>query len=667
MKFALLLTLLMAVYLIDSFALDRRHFALSISKGGIQNIVESAVHFLNDDLLVPGFEFPADEYMENFIVEHEEYQDLLGAIDNLMHTNFKSGIPLYIETGEGTIKSRAMTEDVHYKLINKSQGKFNLEVTLKSTNFSLGLPSLYFCGKEGCEKGAYLKFKNAHVKIKKGGPPLIAKAKATISMASNGTRNLRMKITEITSNLGETNGPKIDFTYFKGTSNGKEWPRVSRNQIGPAKFGYSFDSKRLVEEIERNKEVLGSEILGFASFFVSESLVEILNEVFTDFDCDSVPLDINGSQRTTTAKLLDQLQKKKKDENERKNDNSTNNYVVYEDQTIRQDNTSYVTTIYNDDYLYNNLKGNVGYILKDIDYRVSILDAYLRSIGNNSFLDLFFNIGIAFNKKQIDVKAIKGYGSCKNKKHHNCYKHLGQINLSKNQPIGQENVQLVLSESYINSLLKLAQSEGVLNQQLMGALGLGFISLFNSGAQIHLHKGQVYLVAQVKVDLNKIDGYLARMFAKSLQTPRWNTGGLIYFPLEVPITLGTAKKDGKTFLTIDGFSPFSKGLILGNTHGYYSNLSKISVDLQIAIAAILRIKLASFLSKETVNGRRRIERQYIDLSPMLSKMPIEIVPNRVKLNEQTGHLHLFGILNGINFTKLVYPKKDDYVDQWFSK
>jgi hypothetical protein len=616
---------------------DARHVGMAVSTDVLQQSVkEGILHFVPADI-----EKRMDpvSMRQRLSFPEAKYATLVTAFRRLFDMDLARGLDVYISTGAISIAATLNREKLFVNIGSAGPNELYMTVRGEIPAIRGSIPALNLCTQSGCRRGDYIKFKDLSVSLASGSVPVqwTATFRAAIhssvrladgQIAPSGVAE--WELVSVDTNLDDRRPPVVSIRYFKGRdSRGVEWPQLSPVQLGDNESGVTFGPADLVAIVDQLKANLGIKIIRMAASMIPEKAVTLVN---------------TSMKRTLATGFV-------------REDFSTQNPKAY----IRK------------------LVDAIG-----LGFYISGVNILNQSASGVTFPMDYANTdsSLLIDGRPISSYDYLGPGYCPASTPE-CAEQLGSLTFNPNylKPICESgpgippsNFGVGLSEPYINAMLQAVQNTGFFNALATDLTGIPSRAIGldpEQGVRVYFRpdatgvKAKYVLVANMVVNLHyatDIKNDIKMRWAE--QYERWfgNTGGIVRFPLEVPVHLNIMTVAGKRYLQVFPQSPVYKPYPFAiwkvrHEMGGYSNLNDTAdtfiADLKQIIADQVAIALNSQFMYPASQDRDRIwlKEMRFDLDTFLANLPVDVVPTGLE-PDSNGYLTLYGDLRKINFLKI---------------
>ncbi|MFZ4715812.1 MAG: hypothetical protein ACOYL6_18965 [Bacteriovoracaceae bacterium] len=656
------------------------HLGLQVSSDAIRVAMKSALDLMYGGKENAQIDYRAGKITKNFKFENPKYGKLVAAINDLFSLSAERGLTVNVSHSAAKITGMANASDISYTITKKSDEKFIIHLNAGITQLNIALPTLAICTDikyKECQGGNYIKFKDVGVGLDKFSGPI--KINMALEFSLNPvykmvkgqkvlTKSASLKALKVTSNLNTDKGPKINLSYFKGTSEGIEYPQVSANQIGPAGFGVSFTSKDLKTEIEIYKNDLGKQIITAANDFIAKDMVQFLNNVLEEREFSS-DFWVNYTGKELPESIPGYKITKKPD--------PKNEYVAKID-------TAYIYRIPTPKS-QSDIMVAMSEMIHDFTYGVKLSDMTLPLVNDKQFFNVLVDTDLFLNGQHMKPSGYRGYGNCqpadrnhydkgplrqqfitfgKSQSYLNCERPLSKIGfLESKKAKSDHNMAFALSESYVNSILKIADEQGLIKKLAKLKVNKPGVYVGREGIRLHIYKNNegatfAYLIVNMVVKLSEQPSWVNRNIGGFIEKWWGNTGGIVRFPLEIPVWFKLKKTKKGQKIVVEGLSPFGQDGHLTNSFGYESNINSTAdtwvADIQETIEGQIKEALSDIIDENNINinGRNFLKPKDVDLVPMLGNLPADFKVTAI-VPEDTGHLVIYGKMNKLDLQSFV--------------
>jgi hypothetical protein len=679
-----------------------QHLGIQISSDALRVALKSALDLMYDGKENAVMEYKAGKITKNFKLDNPQYGKMVSIIDELFSLSAAKGVTVNVKHSAAQISGYVGEQNIKYTLTKQANEKFQINLNVTIADLKVLLPSLMICADinyKDCKGGNFVKFKDIVVGLNKNTAPvkislvLDVSLNPVIKMVKGQkvqTKAISLKMSKITSNLDTPNGPQVRLSYFKGIANGIEYPAISANQVGPAGFGLSFSSKDLISEIDLYKNQMGKQIISTAHDFIAKDLVKFINNILEDREFSSdfwVSYTGTHLPKSLQGQVLTEVE-------------DTNNEYQAKIDTV------YVYRI-KEGKNQSDIMSALSLMVHDMTYGIKLDDVSLPTLNGKQFLNFNVDTDLFLNGQKFKPSSTKGYGTCQTfnfnkpepvatpdhswggaqpaqrdntyvkppviyygqtKSYVNCEKPLLPLNFeSSKMSLSKHNLAFGVSESYINSLLKLADDQGLIKKLVKLQMNKPGVYIGQDGIKLHVYKNQkgstfAYLIVNMIVKLSEQPSWLDRNVGGFIEEWWGNTGGIVRFPLEIPIWFKLKETAQGQKIVLEGLSPFGSDGHLVNTFGYPSNINSAAdtwlVDIQEKIEGKIKESLSDLVDPnlENVNGRKFLKSHEIAVAPMLGTLPADFKLTNISL-EESGHVVIYGQMSKLDLKPLVQGRK----------
>ncbi len=614
---------------------------LFIGNSAIENILFSALEQMegkNDGKL----RIQEGMISHSIDLRSEEFKKLNEVLSSLFtSTNFYEKVNAFVQYGPVEIKAKLNEKETQIQFLSNEENQITIYVKVAFDNLVIKLDKLYLCTEKNCKRDNFLKFKNLFINIGAATQNLKLGAKISFKLndADNGLTKGNVSISQITTNLNTFKyGQNFSMSYLGDKYQAsKQYPELSRIIVGSEEFNFGLTRDDLIRELELHKSALGENILKVTALYLKEQLGTTLNSFLKESGVDSFILGAAGSYKTTEEKQTEATKEVPSFFN-----------PIY---VAQQDNTRVVLPP------IEMFKPNrdIGEILlnmtRSLDYASSL--SSLATSSDKSKLYAKIQSDLYLNNNHLETPNLKGYGSCSSNKYKNCLQKLPEAQFNSTT---DHNFGFSVSESLLNGILKLAYEEGQINAILNEKLGIPGVSVSQDGIKVHTFRNKLYVIVNVQVSLKEQAEWTSRNIGTAIEKVWGNTGGIIKFPLEIPVELSVSNKGGRSLLHVLAQSPI-KGDATYNEHGYPSNLNDTAstwlVKIKSSIVGSFYDGIKEFLDTKTApNGRTYFKKIDMDITDYLKDLPMDFIPTEIKA-QSTGHIQLYGKIKGLRMNKIL--------------
>ena len=685
-----------------TFAQSTQHLGLQISSDALRIALKSALDLMYDGKENAVMEYKAGKITKNFKLDNPQYGKMVAIVDELFSLSAAKGVTVNVKHSAAHISGFVGEENIKYTLTKLADEKFQVQLNVTVADLKVLLPSLMICADinyKDCKGGNFVKFKDISVGLDKNASPV--KLSLTLDVALNPvvkmvkgqkvlSKAISLKVSKVQSNLETNNGPKIRMSYFKGISNGIEYPAISANQVGPSGFGLNFTSKDLITEIDLYKSQLAKEIIATAHGFIAKDLIKFLNNILEEREFSSdFWLSYTGSP----------LPK------------SFAGQVITETEDVNNEYQAKIDTA----YVYKIKEGKnqsdimtaLSLMIHDMTYGIKLDDLNLPTYNGKQFLNFNVDTDLFLNGQKFKPSSMRGYGSCNvphftkpepvatpdnswgrtppaqrdntyvkppviyygpTKTYANCERPLSDLGFENSKvATNKHNLAFGVSESYINSLLKMADDQGLIKKLVKLQMNKPGVYIGQEGIKLHVYKNAkgstfAYLIVNMIVKLAEQPSWLDRNVGGFIEEWWGHTGGVVKFPLEIPVWFKIKETPAGQKIVLEGLSPFGSDGHLVNTFGYPSNIDSAAdtwlVDIQEKIEGKIKESLTDLVDEthETNNGRKFLKPNEFAVAPLLGTLPADFKLTNISL-EDSGHIVVYGQMNKLDLKPLVQGRK----------
>ncbi len=687
----------------SSFA-GAQHLGLQISSDAVHVALKSALDLMYGGKENAQIDIEGGRISKNFKLENEKYAKMVGAINELFALSAEKGLTVNVNYSDSKVKGFIGPNDIKYVIKKVSEEKFNISLSATVKELGVTLPTLTICTDikyKQCQGGNFVKFKDIAVGLDPKGNPLVIKVDLEFSLTPvykmvNGVKVLTKSISLVakksSSNLETKTSPRIYLNYFKGIRSGIEYPQVSANQVGPAEFGLSITSKDLKAEIELYKNDLGKQIVAAGHDFIAKDMIKFLNNVLEDREFSS-DFWVNYTGKPLEVKKPIFITKTSPDPKNEYVAKIDNTYVYRAPIMIKQEPTIL-------EYLSS--------MIHHLTYGIKLNTLNLPEINKKQYFNVMVDTDLFLNGELMKLLDTKGYGQCaipklpeptptaaptyggyipepmprdntyvapstamifKPKVYANCAKPLGSIAFAEaNKAVPVHNMAFAVSESYINSVLKLADKQGIIKKLVKVALNKPGVYIGDEGIRVHVYKNPqgktyLYLIVNMKIKLSEQPSWIDRNVGGWIEKWWGSTGGVVKFPLEIPVKFSVKETAEGQKIVMEGLSPFGANGHLVNTFGYFSNIDGAAdtwvADIQEKIEDQIREGLVDIVSpdrKDYTTGRMYLQTKEFDVNELLGSLPADFKVTSIGM-ETSGHIVVYGKINKLDLKPLVQGRK----------
>lgn len=570
---------------LSSFAQDQ--FAVRVNHAGIVETMKLALQHNQAGQRIPGFKIPAGIYPLKVRRADLASNPIIKILSEVTDVDFRRDYDFFMANSEIGITGRVDIDGIRTTVSNQTAAGFDLRVVFAVPDLALRVPEVSVCETRrgrGCGAGLKASFRNSAIILKRG-----SRINVTADFKVNINQDMaRLRLVNVTSNLGSRNGPSINLQLGPLTV-----PPVSVIIDGQE---IPVDTSHLRGEILNYRTFLAQNLINFAGEFIAQDLEAVVNKALKN-QCLPTSLTV----------------------------------VDMETRPIPQ--RPVVADIEQHPDFMRQFQRDIARLVKSVRFDLNLKN--LRS-PESKHLEIRADGSLRLNGLRWTVGNTLG----------NTTRTLPVLNLDTAMPATDE-VGVVVSEPVINAGLAALNHQGLFQKLIESHVDVG--GLYINSAKAHFKttadgKSVLNVVANVRLNLREVKsngvlGWIQKQI--SIWLERNNNNANLLFPLQFEVLPRLAGVAGATKLYLRVNSPFTAPGTFRNEYGYENNVVDATRPVRDEVSQQLKKHLGAYVEREFE----------FPLDAYLTQKGVTIVPRNVQVLD-SAYLMVTGDIGNVVFNQL---------------
>lgn len=584
--------LLVSILLLSTSVFAQDQMTVRLNEQGLVKVLKYSLKY-NTGTNTQSFVVPKSIYSFKVKKSNLLSNPIVNVVNQISNLNLTKDLPFYLLTSDIKITGTADPKSLVTSISNSTSEGFDFKIQINIPKVTVTGSSMSLCEDRIARQvkcGSGLKASVSSVKVNTVSRPVVLSA---VLRVTNKNGKASVKVKSVSSNLESKSAPGIDIALGNLTI-----PRIAIVINGNET---ELDTSNLKNEILKNKNMLGKELLAFAGEFIAEDLAEMVNKYLANA---SVSTNVTVYRHSPAKELY-----------------SYSSYD-YKFPTVAVDNT-YVHRPYIPDLNQkekidlNSLSKTPSDILEEqIAKMIRSADVSLAfkniKTPNNKDIQIGGSLGMKLNGYSINVQNRLGNRAAT----------LPTLDLNAKR---NNDINLVISEPVINGALDVISKTGLFEELAKTFAGVKGFAI--KSVQLHFATGNtIKAIVNSEIDLNQLESNGFGSWFKN-QWAAWrernNNNGRIYFPIEVAINPSVVSQNtGAKALSLYVKSPFNNEALI-NSYGYPSNVGNMKSEVKSGLLGELKKALGSLTEKAFV----------VDITKFMNQSGVTFNPKNISIDK----------------------------------